>query len=152
LDEQRQRVETCFSAADCYTVEQELKSMRAEYSQQESALAEKARTQGVGSLSEAEQKEWIAARSALTELDSQKNLSLHRAQTMGGSAEVSAEIINVMGHAAIASAAGVAGGISKAGANGSKNKVVIFKNYLTGSRLIILKRVYIIFRLENGLL
>ncbi|WOY04382.1 hemagglutinin repeat-containing protein [Dickeya fangzhongdai] len=113
-DEQRQRVETCSSAADCYTVEQGLKSMRAEYSQQEAALAEKARTQGVGSLSEAEQKEWIAARSALTELDSQINLSLHRAQTMGGSAEVSAEITNVMGHAAIASAAGVAGGISKA--------------------------------------
>ncbi|TYL40765.1 RNase A-like domain-containing protein, partial [Dickeya sp. ws52] len=113
-DEQRQRVETCSSAADCYTVEQGLKSMRAEYSQQEAALAEKARTQGVSSLSEAEQKEWIAARSALTELDSQINLSLHRAQTMGGSAEVSAEITNVMGHAAIASAAGVAGGISKA--------------------------------------
>ncbi|AIR67779.1 VENN motif pre-toxin domain-containing protein [Dickeya fangzhongdai] len=121
-DEQRQRVETCSSAADCYTVEQGLKSMRAEYSQQEAALAEKARTQGVGSLSEAEQKEWIAARSALTELDSQINLSLHRAQTMGGSAEVSAEITNVMGHAAIASAAGVAGGISKAGKNGSKNQ------------------------------
>ncbi|WP_368266066.1 hemagglutinin repeat-containing protein [Dickeya chrysanthemi] len=121
-DEQRQRVENCSSAADCYVVEQGLKSMRAEYSQQEAALAEKARTQGVSSLSEAEQKEWIAARSALTELDSQINLSLHRAQTMGGSTEVSAEVTNVMGHAAIASAAGVAGGISKAGANGSKNQ------------------------------
>ncbi|KAF6668667.1 MULTISPECIES: hypothetical protein [Pantoea] len=126
--------------------------MRAEYSQQESALAEKARTQGVGSLSEAEQKEWIAARSALTELDSQKNLSLHRAQTIGSSVEVSAETTNVMGHAAIVSEAGAAEGISKGGANGSKNKVVIFKNYLTDSRLIILKRVYMIFRLENGLL
>ena len=123
-DVQRQRVENCSSAADCYVVEQGLKSMRAEYSQQEAALAEKARTQGVSSLSEAEQKEWIAARSALTELDSQINLSLHRAQTMGGSADVSAEITNVMGHAAIVSAAGVAGGISKAGAKGSKNQGV----------------------------
>ncbi len=78
-------------------------------------MQEKARANGIGSLTAAETSEWANLRGALSNIEASRDLVILRAQMTGGSEETSREIANIMGSTGIASAGGIAGGIGKGG-------------------------------------
>ncbi|YBU96764.1 ParB N-terminal domain-containing protein [Dickeya fangzhongdai] len=97
-------------------------------------LEKKERNEGVSALTEAEVQEWANLRGAMSNIDASRNLLMHRAQLLGGSEDTSTEIANIMGHAGIASAAGIAGGVSKAGSNSvNATAQVVTKNMDPGT-------------------
>ncbi len=89
--------------------------MQGDYSARMSEIQEKARIQGLDSLTPAEVRLWADLRGAMSNIDASRNLVLHRAQITGGSEETTQEIVKIMGQTGIAASAAVAGGISKAG-------------------------------------
>ncbi|OHV55866.1 hypothetical protein BB987_06590 [Photorhabdus temperata] len=121
-DQVQERITTCSGADQCVAVAKELRALQGDYSTRMSEIQEKARMQGLDSLTPAEVREWADLRGAMSNIDASRNLVLHRAQITGGSDETTQEIVKIMGQTGIAASAGVAGGISKIGANGVKGK------------------------------
>ncbi|MER2373229.1 hemolysin BL-binding protein [Photorhabdus laumondii] len=117
-DKVQERITTCSGADQCVAVAKELRALQGDYSARMSEIQEKARMQGLDSLTPAEVREWADLRGAMSNIDASRNLVLHRAQVTGGSEETTQEIVKIMGQTGIAASAGVAGGISKAGAKG----------------------------------
>ncbi|KMW74228.1 hypothetical protein TI10_00025 [Photorhabdus luminescens subsp. luminescens] len=119
-DQVQARIATCSGADQCVAVAKELRALQGDYSARMSEIQEKARMQGLDSLTPAEVREWADLRGAMSNIDASRNLVLHRAQVTGGSEETTQEIVKIMGQTGIAASAGVAGGISKAGVKGTK--------------------------------
>ncbi|NRN30871.1 hemolysin BL-binding protein [Photorhabdus heterorhabditis subsp. aluminescens] len=117
-DKVQERIATCSGADQCVAVAKELRALQGDYSARIGEIQEKARMQGLDSLTPAEVREWADLRGAMSNIDASRNLVLHRAQVTGGSEETTQEIVKIMGQTGIAASAGVAGGISKAGAKG----------------------------------
>ncbi|TNH42392.1 hemolysin BL-binding protein [Photorhabdus luminescens subsp. sonorensis] len=117
-DKVQARITSCTGAEQCVAVAKELRALQGDYSARMSEIQEKARMQGLDSLTPAEVREWADLRGAMSNIDASRNLVLHRAQVTGGSEETTQEIVKIMGQTGIAASAGVAGGISKAGAKG----------------------------------
>ncbi|MBS9440041.1 hemolysin BL-binding protein [Photorhabdus noenieputensis] len=117
-DKVQERIATCSGADQCVAVAKELRALQGDYSARISEIQEKARMQGLDSLTPAEVREWADLRGAMSNIDASRNLVLHRAQVTGGSEETTQEIVKIMGQTGIAASAGVAGGISKSGAKG----------------------------------
>uniref|UniRef100_UPI001E292E1F CdiA family toxin C-terminal domain-containing protein n=1 Tax=Photorhabdus sp. CRCIA-P01 TaxID=2019570 RepID=UPI001E292E1F len=145
-DKVQARITSCTGAEQCVAVAKELRALQSDYSARMSEIQEKARMQGLDSLTPAEVREWADLRGAMSNIDASRNLVLHRAQVTGGSEETTQEIVKIMGQTGIAASAGVAGGISKAGAKvinsdqsqqanadkGSKSEVAGKTNYPEG--------------------
>nr|WP_283258175.1 CdiA family toxin C-terminal domain-containing protein [Photorhabdus luminescens] len=145
-DRVQARIATCSGADQCVAVAKELWALQGDYSARMSEIQEKARMQGLDSLTPAEVREWADLRGAMSNIDASRNLVLHRAQVTGGSEETTQEIVKIMGQTGIAASAVFAGGISKAGAKvinsdqsqqasadkGSKSEVAGKTNYLEG--------------------
>ncbi|OCQ50631.1 hypothetical protein Ppb6_04198 [Photorhabdus australis subsp. thailandensis] len=117
-DKVQERIATCSGADQCVAVAKELRALQGDYSARIGEIQEKARMQGLDSLTPAEVREWADLRGAMSNIDASRNLVLHRAQVTGGSEETTQEIVKIMGQTGIAASAGVAGGISKAGVKG----------------------------------
>ncbi|WP_235525435.1 colicin D domain-containing protein [Photorhabdus heterorhabditis] len=115
-DKVQERITTCSGADQCVAVAKELRALQGDYSARISEIQEKARMQGLDSLTPAEVREWADLRGAMSNIDASRNLVLHRAQVTGSSEETTQEIVKIMGQTGIAASAGVAGGISKTGA------------------------------------
>ncbi|MBD2784148.1 VENN motif pre-toxin domain-containing protein [Xenorhabdus sp. DI] len=128
-DQVQDRIQNCSGAQQCVAVAKELRALQDDYSARMSEIQEKARTEGLSSLSEAEIREWTDLRSTLSTIDTSRNLVLHRAQITGCSEETTQEIVKIMGQTGIAAAAGVSSvgikgkehGASK-GSNGTVEK------------------------------
>ncbi|MEK9495065.1 VENN motif pre-toxin domain-containing protein, partial [Photorhabdus sp. P32] len=118
-DKVQARITSCTGAEQCVAVAKELRALQGDYSARMSEIQEKARMQGLDSLTPAEVREWADLRGAMSNIDASRNLVLHRAQVTGGSEETTQEIVKIMGQTGIAASAGVTGGISKAGVKGS---------------------------------
>ncbi|WP_434524327.1 hemolysin BL-binding protein [Photorhabdus asymbiotica] len=99
-----------------------MRALQGDYSARMSEIQEKARMQGLDSLTPAEVREWADLRGAMSNIDASRNLVLHRVQVTGGSEETTQEIVKIMGQTGIAASAGVAGGVGKVGAKGGKEK------------------------------
>ncbi|WP_147408125.1 MULTISPECIES: CdiA family toxin C-terminal domain-containing protein [Photorhabdus] len=124
-----------------------------------SEIQEKARMQGLDSLTPAEVREWADLRGAMSNIDASRNLVLHRAQVTGGSEETTQEIVKIMGQT------GIAGGISKAGAKvinsdqsqqanadkGSKSEVAGKTNYPEGINFKIEQPKHLATRQKKGI-
>ncbi|MBS9437484.1 hemolysin BL-binding protein [Photorhabdus noenieputensis] len=115
-DKVQERITTCSGADQCVAVAKELRALQGDYSARIGEIQEKARMQGLDFLTPAEVREWADLRGAMSNIDASRNLVLHRAQVTGGSEETTQEIVKIMGQTGIAASAGVAGGVSKAGA------------------------------------
>ncbi|ERT12624.1 hypothetical protein [Photorhabdus temperata] len=138
-DQVQERIATCSGADQCVAVAKELRALQGDYSARMSEIQEKARMQGLDSLTPAEVREWADLRGAMSNIDASRNLVLHRAQVTGGSEETTQEIVKIMGQTGIAASAGVAGGISKAGAKGVKGSAVPIPNPVTANNGLVYK-------------
>ncbi|MGV8002786.1 hemolysin/hemagglutinin-like protein HecA precursor [Photorhabdus temperata subsp. temperata] len=138
-DQVQERIATCSGADQCVAVTKELRALQGDYSARMSEIQEKARMQGLDSLTPAEVREWADLRGAMSNIDASRNLVLHRAQVTGGSEETTQEIVKIMGQTGIAASAGVAGGISKAGAKGVKGSAVPVPNPVTANNGLVYK-------------
>ena len=119
FDNVQEQINNCSSAEQCVALAKELKQWKADNTARLDELSSKARNNGVDSLTPAEVQEWANLRGAQSNFDGSINTLIYRAQTLGGSEETTTELTNIFGHAAIANAAGAAGGISKAGKGSS---------------------------------
>ncbi|WP_407345166.1 hemolysin/hemagglutinin-like protein HecA precursor [Dickeya ananatis] len=117
-DKLQNEIANCSSPEQCVALAKELKGWQGDYSARMTELENKERNEGISALTEAEVQEWANLRGAMSNIDASRNLLMNRAQSLGGSEDTSAEVANIMGHAGIASAAGIAGGVSKAGSSG----------------------------------
>ncbi|WP_368890344.1 VENN motif pre-toxin domain-containing protein [Morganella morganii] len=113
-DKVQNRIENCNNPEDCLAIARELKEWQKIYSERAGELQEKAHKEGIGALTAAEQKEFIAIRSTIPNLDGSRNLALYRAQILGGSEETTKERDLAMAAAGIGAGAG-------SGKGGSKN-------------------------------
>ncbi|WP_051691037.1 hypothetical protein [Photorhabdus australis] len=138
-DKVQERIATCSGADQCVAVAKELRALQGDYSARIGEIQEKARMQGLDSLTPAEVREWADLRGAMSNIDASRNLVLHRAQVTGGSEETTQEIVKIMGQTGIAASAGVAGGISKAGAKGVKGSAVPVPNPVTANNGLVYK-------------
>ncbi|WP_225816136.1 hemolysin/hemagglutinin-like protein HecA precursor [Photorhabdus antumapuensis] len=138
-DRVQERIATCSGADQCVAVAKELRALQSNYSARMSEIQEKARMQGLDSLTPAEVREWADLRGAMSNIDASRNLALHRAQVTGGSEETTQEIVKIMGQTGIAASAGVAGGISKAGAKGVKGSAIPVPNPVTANNGLVYK-------------
>lgn len=66
-DKVQSRIENCNNPEDCLAIARELKEWQKIYSERAGELQEKAHKEGIGALTAAEQKEFIAIRSTITE-------------------------------------------------------------------------------------
>ncbi|MQL50030.1 hemolysin/hemagglutinin-like protein HecA precursor [Photorhabdus khanii] len=138
-DRVQARIATCSGADQCVAVAKELRALQGDYSARMSEIQEKARMQGLDSLTPAEVREWADLRGAMSNIDASRNLVLHRAQVTGGSEETTQEIVKIMGQTGIAASAGVAGGISKAGAKGGKGSAIPAPDPVTTNNGLVYK-------------
>ncbi|OWO85580.1 hypothetical protein B5C26_02365, partial [Photorhabdus luminescens] len=138
-DRVQERIATCSGADQCVAVAKELRALQGDYSARMSEIQEKARMQGLDSLTPAEVREWADLRGAMSNIDASRNLVLHRAQVTGGSEETTQEIVKIMGQTGIAASAGVAGGIGKAGAKGVKGGAIPVPNPVTANNGLVYK-------------
>ncbi len=136
-DRVQARIATCSGADQCVAVAKELRALQGDYSARMSEIQEKARMQGLDSLTPAEVREWADLRGAMSNIDSSRNLVLHRAQVTGGSEETTQEIAKIMGQTGIAASAGVAGGINKTGAKGVKGSAIPVPNPVTANNGLV---------------
>ncbi|MBS9428752.1 hemolysin/hemagglutinin-like protein HecA precursor [Photorhabdus akhurstii] len=138
-DKVQERIATCSGADQCVAVAKELRALQGDYSARIGEIQEKARMQGLDSLTPAEVREWADLRGAMSNIDASRNLVLHRAQVTGGSEETTQEIVKIMGQTGIAASAGVAGGISKAGAKGIKGSPIPVPDPVTTNNGLVYK-------------
>nr|WP_283258183.1 hypothetical protein [Photorhabdus luminescens] len=132
-------IAACSGADQCVAVAKELRALQGDYSTRMSEIQEKARMQGLDSLTPAEVREWADLRGAMSNIDASRNLVLHRAQVTGGSEETTLEIVKIMRQTGIAASAGVAGGISKTGAKGAKGSAIPVPNPVTANNGLVYK-------------
>ena len=120
----QKKINTCSSAEDCISIAKELKQWKTENSARSDELTARIRDKGVDSLTKAEQLEWKNLRGAQSNFEGSINTLLYRAKMYGGSEDTTTELVNIFGHAAIANAAGVTGGVAKANGRGSQGSAI----------------------------
>ncbi|EMH4162606.1 hypothetical protein RJ498_001860 [Pluralibacter gergoviae] len=128
FDKVQEQINNCSSADQCVALAKEMKQWKADNTARLDELSSKARNEGVDSLTPAEVQELANLRGAQSNFDGSINTLIYRAQTLGGSEETTTELTNIFGHAAIANAAGVAGGSSKAGKDDSEQSSILGQN------------------------
>jgi filamentous hemagglutinin len=119
FDKVQEQINNCSSADQCVALAKEMKQWKSDNTVRLDELSSKARNGGADSLTPAEVQEWANLRGAQSNFDGSINTLIYRAQILGGSEETTTELTNIFGHAAIENAAGIAGGISKAGKGSS---------------------------------
>ncbi|MER2373276.1 hypothetical protein ABS872_22675 [Photorhabdus laumondii] len=77
-DKVQERIATCSGADQCVAVAKELRALQGDYSARMSEIQEKARMQGLDSLTPAEVREWADLRGAMSNIDASRNLVLRR--------------------------------------------------------------------------
>lgn len=113
-DKVQEQINNCSSPDQCVAVAKELKEWQKIYSERAKELQDKAHNNGgIGSLIDAEQKEWAEIRGTLPNLEGSRNLAIYRAEQLGGSAETTKERDLAM------AAAGIGAGIGSG--KGGKN-------------------------------
>ncbi|MEQ4925320.1 VENN motif pre-toxin domain-containing protein, partial [Proteus hauseri] len=117
-DKVQEQINNCSNPDQCIAVAKELKEWQKIYSERANELLEKAHNNGgIEALTVAEQKEFIAIKNTIPNLDGSRNLAIYRAELLGGSEETTKER-----DLAIA-AAGIGAGIgSGKGGNNSTSK------------------------------
>ncbi|MEX9871657.1 VENN motif pre-toxin domain-containing protein, partial [Providencia huaxiensis] len=131
-DKVQEQINNCSSPDQCVAVAKELKEWQKIYSERAKELQDKAHNNsGIGSLTDAEQKEWAEIRGTIPNLEGSRNLAIYRAELLGGSEETTKERDLAMAAAGIG--AGIGNRKSGQGTTGKQtntSKVEAEKNAL----------------------
>lgn len=130
--EQRESVIGCKGAQECVDKANEESQLLADYAKRANELLEKARTNG--GLSPEDQNELSVLQVTTIQLEADRTQAIHNALMSGDSEEAKQLAINSLAQAFGTSAAGIAGGVSKAGSNSANATAqVVTKNMDPGT-------------------